>query len=108
MSKLHLKDAVIASGSSTSAAVDLEQVEIIGVRVPATVTGTALTIKTSDSTTGTFNTYQTSTGAVSITIAGGEDIQLNPPIAIARAAKIDTGAAEGAERTFQFITRQFL
>lgn len=103
------KNVVVASGASLSAAVDLENYELIGVRVPATVTGTSLTVKTSDSNTGTFQNYHVGAGgALSITIAGGEDIQFNPPIAVARSVKIDTGATEAAARTFVLVTRQFL
>lgn len=106
--KLFYKDVTVPSGASLSADVDLEQVDLIGVRVPATVTGTALTVKTSNSTTGTFNGYYPAGTELSYAIAGGEDIQFNPPIAIAKAVKIDTGANEGADRTFTLILRQFL
>lgn len=106
MSNLVYTDVTVASGASLSAAMDLQQKELIGVRVPATVTGTTLTVKTSDSTTGTFNGHYPNGTELSITIAGGEDIQFNPPI-VARAAKIDTGSNEPAARTFTFITRQF-
>lgn len=107
MANIEYKDVVISSGSSESSALDLEQFDIIGIRVPATITGTTLTIKTSDSNTGTFNGYYLNGVELSYAISGGEDIQFSPPLSIARSIKVDTGTNEGADRTFQVITRPF-
>jgi hypothetical protein len=100
-----IKQVTIASGASLSSAIDTEGYAVIGLRLPATLTGTTLTIKESASLTGTFNKYKVNGDEVSFTVAAGENIQFQPPIALDGAIKVDTGANEDAARTIDVLLR---
>lgn len=106
MTNLIYKTTTVANGASLSAAVDSEGKELISVIMPGTLTGTTLTIRTSDSTTGTFNQQYINGDARSYTTAANYEHQLNPPV-VASAIKVDTGASEGGARTIKLGFRQF-
>ncbi len=90
---------VIASGQTTSNAIDKMSEDLVGFRLPATMTGTAASFVVSDDDV----TYQVLTWegtAVSFTVASAQNVSLDPSkFAGWRYIKYVSGGAEGAERT---------
>lgn len=107
MTNLVFKEVTVASGASLSSAIDTEGKEVLILRAPATLTGTTLTVKHSDSLTGTFNDRQINGDEISLAIAGGDEIQFNPPL-VGFVFKFDTGSNEAAARTLTVGLRQVM
>ena len=106
MTNFVYKDLTIPINTSLTNALDTEGLEVATFYAPAELTGTTLTVKSSDSITGTFNARKINGDAISLTIAGGEEVQFNPPL-IGAAFKFDTGANEVAARAIKIGVRQF-
>jgi hypothetical protein len=99
----------IASGQTTSGAVDLAGYVLVGIRLPSSFTGTALKISESATFGGTYqNVYLPSTSAdLSLTVAQGKSIPIEVPANLLpwRFIKIISGSAEAADRTITLIVR---
>lgn len=106
MTNLVYKELTIASGASITNAIDANGLEVVCFYAPATLTGTTLTVKSSDSTTGTFNSRKINGDAISLAVTGGDEIQFNPPL-VGSSFKFDTGSNEAAARTIKIGLRQF-
>lgn len=97
----------IASGQQTSDAVDTRGMVLVGVRMPAAFTGTALTFVSGESFAGTYQDVYNSAGtALSATVAASRTVIFNPTdLAGLQFIKLKSGSAEGADRTITLILR---
>ena len=109
--KVTTVDATIDISESTtvSLAVDLGSKMILGFQMPAAFTGTALTFQGATSLTGTYQSVKDGAGnAVSVTVAQGEYIALDPDLQTNLRAlqfvKLVSGSAEAADRTIEILT----
>jgi len=99
-------NAVIASSGTTSAAVDLKNLQLLGVIIPSAVTGTAFTLTMSKEIAGTYVTVQDGEGAdYSPAMAASKYIPITPlPLSRGlRFIKIVSNASEAAQRTFTLV-----
>lgn len=93
-------DATIANGATSSEAMDLRGLALVGVQFPATFTGTTVTFTMSDSFAGTYVPVYNSAGAISYTIAQARYYAIDPKdFHGIRFLKIVSGSAEGGART---------
>lgn len=101
------KTAVIASGQTTSGAIDLVGTALVGLFMPSAFTGTAVTFTAAATLTGTYLAVTDSTGAaVSATVAASKYVALSPTtFAGLRYVKLVSGSSEGADRTITLATR---
>lgn len=94
------KSAVIANAGTKSAAVDLGGLTLVGIHLPATFTGVALTFETCDTLTGTFQPLYNGSGQVSYTVAQARSYAIDPKDFYGvRYLKVVSGSSEAAERT---------
>lgn len=111
MSTVRTIQAVIPNGGTSSAAVDLGEGQLVGISLPATMTGITLSFTGSDDLNGTYQTIYYLSGVVitALTLtssAGGKNITLPLDfLAGYRFIKIVSGSAEGAERTIQLMVK---
>lgn len=76
-----LKTATIANAGTTSGVVDLSGVAVCGIEMPATVTGTTLTLHGASTSGGTYAVLRDSTdAALAITTASGHRHYIDPLI----------------------------
>ncbi len=98
--RLATKNAVIAAAGTTSAAVNIAPLTLVGITFPAAFTGTTVTFTVCDTADGTFVPLYNSAGAVSFTIAQARHYALDPVnFRGIQFLKVVSGSAEGAERT---------
>ena len=99
--------ATIANGGTTSGALDLLSETLLGIFVPSSFTGTALTFQVATAVDGTYVTLTNEDGSdYSVTVAASKFVAVDPQIfAGVRFAKLVSGSAEGAERTLTLATR---
>jgi hypothetical protein len=97
----------VATSTTVSAAVDLHGCALVGIQLPATFTGTALTFQAATTLTGTYQAvYGTGGSAVSYTVAQGRFIALDPAtLRGIRFLKVVSGSAEGANRDIELVVR---
>ncbi len=101
-------DAVITIGTSTtvSNAIDLGEGALVGLQLPAALTGVAITIQASDAIDGTFSLVALRGGAFSITVAANTYIALlSEETRGYRFIKLVSGSAEAADRTIKTYVR---
>jgi hypothetical protein len=98
--------AVFASGTASSAEVDLGGTEIVGLQMPATFTGSAMTFQAATASGGTFQTVADGAGTdVSKTVAGGKYVAIDPTLFRGvRFVKLVSGATEAAGRTITIFS----
>lgn len=96
----------ISSGGTTSTVADLSGKALVGMHLPAALTGTAVTF-TVDNGSGTYNTLADGAGAdVSKTVAASKFINLAPSdFAGVNKLKVVSGSSEGADRTITLVVR---
>jgi hypothetical protein len=106
-SSLTITTATIASGQTTSAAVDLSGTTLVGLQMPASFTGTSVTFQVATSAAGTYQSMTSSTGsALTFTVAGGKYVAANPTdFAGVQYFKLISGSSEGADRIIELVTR---
>jgi len=99
--------AVIASSGTTSGAIDLQGMALVGLILPATFTGTALTFSVCDTLAGTYTPlYDASNSAVSMTVAQGRAYAVDPAnFQGIQFIKIVSNATEGSARTIICSTK---
>lgn len=99
----------IASGQTTSDAIDLGSMGLVGFLMPSAFTGTSITFTGAFSDSDTYTAlYNADNNAFSITVAVDRYYMLNPADFIGtRFVKFVSGSSEGAERTLKVITRSF-
>lgn len=104
----YTSQVVIASGQTTSAALDLAGKTPCGVYLPAALTGTALTFLVSHDGS-TYVTVATGAGAdYSVTVAADKYVPLDYTKFLGvRYLKLKSGSTELAARTIQVATRRF-
>ncbi len=97
----------VATSATTSAAVSLIGVTILGVITPSALTGTSLTFQVSSSAAGTYVPLYDSAGTqVSVTVAASRGYYLDPAIFAGwRYVKLVSGSSEAADRTFTLFVR---
>lgn len=92
----------IANAQTTSAAIDLNGLSLVGIKLPAAFTGTALTFTMCDTVNGTYVPVRsgTSGSALSYTVAQGQYHAIDPKDFYGiRFLKIVSGSSEAALRT---------
>lgn len=98
--------ATIANGATTSGAIDLGGGALVGIRTPATLTGTSFAVQAADEAGNFLAVYDSSGNAVAITAAADRHIYLNPAnFAGLRQIKLVSNASEGGDRTITLIVR---
>lgn len=96
----------IANSTTISAAVSLIGVSILGIVTPAALTGTAITFQVSADGSTYVPLYDSTNTQVSVTVAASRGYYLDPAIFAAwRYAKVVSGSAEAADRTFTLLVR---
>lgn len=97
----------ITSGTTTSPEIDLGGTVLVGLQLPATMTGTAMTFTAALVSGGTYQAVQDGTGsAISKTISGGKYIGIDPTLFRgARFIKLVSGSSEGADRAITVISK---
>jgi hypothetical protein len=99
----NVKRLAIASGATTSNAVDVRDAEYYAFEMPATFTGATFTVQGARGLDGTFKTVTDSAGTdLSITATDGDLITLsaaqNAQLAPLHFLRIVSAGAEGADR----------
>jgi len=98
----------VASGQTTSNAIDCNGQGIVGVIMPSDLTSTALTYTGSQDNSTFTALYNTSGTQLAVTCAASRIILFTPGDLIGlQYIKLVMGTAEGADRTIQVITRTF-
>jgi hypothetical protein len=99
--------ATIASGASTSAAVDLNGYTLVGLVMPSAFTGTTMTFTMSPND-GTYVSITNAGGtALSATVAASKCILFTPGDFVGvRFIKLVSGSSEGAGRTITLALRK--
>lgn len=99
----------IASGGTTSGAVDLEGYQVVGIQTPSAMTGTSLTFTTPLGDTSTYIAlYDKTNTQVSVTIAtnAARHYELAPADFVGLdTLKVVSSGSEAAERTLYLVTR---
>ena len=96
------RPAVIAAAGQSSAGVSMGGMELVGIQLPATFTGTTLTFEVATAIDGTYQPlYKSADGsAVSFTVAQGRFYAVDPALFKGiQFLKVKSGSVEGAERT---------
>lgn len=102
-----IKSAVIPSSGDTSPEVDLGVHRLVGIILPGTFTGTALTFLMSDASGGTFVAVNNDSGLISKTVAANKYLPVNPDDFLGiRFIKVKSGSTEGAARTVKLVTQR--
>lgn len=92
--------ATIDNGATTSGAIDVGGMSLVGIKFPAAFTGTTVTFTMCDTLGGTYVPVYNASGAVSYTIAQARYYAIAPAdFSGIRYLKIVSGSAEGAART---------
>jgi hypothetical protein len=101
------KQIVISAAGTKSAAIDLGDNTLVGLIIPATFTGVALTFEASDDINGTYYAVKGSDGtSISYTIAQGTYVVIQPAVLSGvRFLKCVSGSTEGTARTIIGICR---
>lgn len=96
----------IANSTTTSGEIDLGGTQLVGIQLPATMTGTAMTFTAALVSGGTYQAVQDGTGsAISKTISGGKYIGIDPTLFRGvRFIKLVSGSSEGADRAITVIS----
>lgn len=98
----------IANGASASNAVGVASGVVVGVQFPATMTGTSVTLTSSETQDGTYRAHYISTGtAIAIPFFASSVVQINANdvSAIGQWVKIVSNGTEGASRDLKLIIR---
>ena len=107
MSKINSDiEVTIASSGTVSTPADLDGLALVGIHMPATFTGTALTFSI-DNGEGVFNVMADGAGAdVSKTVAASKFINLPPSdFAGINKIKLISGTTETGERVIRLVVR---
>lgn len=98
--KIKYVTVTIAASDTASSAADIGGYQLVGISLPTTMTGTALTLQASTSLAGTYQAVYGSSGQVSYTIAGGRYIAvpLNDALGI-QFIKVVSGSTEASARS---------
>lgn len=106
-SPLSVIPASIASGTTTSAAINIAGATLVGIHLPATLTGTSLSFQAASSEGGTYQPVTGSSGGTySLTVSGGKFVLLNPAdFAGIAHLKLVSNASEAADRNFELVVR---
>jgi len=107
-----IRTATIALGETTSNAIPLRGRMVLGLRIPATIEGTAITFTASEEFAGTYaDVYDSNGNQVSVAVAASRFIGLSGSEADAVSAapflkvKLVSGSAEGAARVILVLTK---
>lgn len=99
----------IANGGTVSSDIICNGLALVGIQLPAALTGIALTFKGSVDGTTFQPIYDTTSGtALSYTVAAGHYVAVDPaPFQGLKALQIVSGSAEGAARSFTVSLKGF-
>lgn len=99
-----LLNTTIASSQTTSGEIDLSGDTLVGIQMPATFTGTAITFTGATVSGGTFQAITDKAGvAVSVTVAGGKFVVIPPDTIHAPFVKIVSGSTESQADTLTLV-----
>lgn len=101
--------ATIASGGTTSGAIEVPNGQPVGLFLPSALTGTAMTFTAASSENGSFIAVQAVDGAsvYSVTVAASKYVPLDPRVfAGLQYIKLVSGSAEGADRSIVVALRE--
>jgi len=97
----------IPSGQQSSSIIDTAGMSLVGVRIPASFTGTSISIQESNSLTGTFrDVYNVNGVAASFPVAANRTVMFNPSdLAGLQFICLKSNAAEALDRSLNLILR---
>lgn len=108
--KPETRTATIASGATTSDAIDLGDYTLAALHLPAAFTGTAITVTTAPTLTGTYQALYADASAVSLAVAASRTVapvgDEADAIASVRFIKLVSGSAELAARTITLTLKK--
>ncbi len=101
------KTATILSGQTTSAEVDLCGTQLVGLYVPAAITGTSVKLLAAPVSGGTFVTVQSSGADFTLTVAASKYVPIENLAVVAglRFIKLVSASTEAADRVITLSTR---
>lgn len=98
--RLAMLDITISSGGTTSSALNLNGLSLVGITFPTSFTSTSVSFTGSTAIGGTYRAVYDTSGAISYTIAQNRYYSLDPvKFQGLKYLKIVTGSAEAYERT---------
>jgi hypothetical protein len=96
----------IASSGTTSGAIDLQGLGLVGIIMPAAFTGTTISFQLSNDNTTFYDVYNTDNVQLKVTVTQGRAYLLTPGDLIGvRYLKIKSGSTESGSRTITLLTR---
>ncbi len=100
-------DVTIGASGTKTAAVDLGGFTLVGILLPATFTGTALTFEAAEALAGTYRVVKAVGGSsVSLTVAQNTYVAVDPTaLQGVNFIKLVSGSTEGSARTITLILK---
>jgi hypothetical protein len=107
MAFYNYQTVTIANGATDSDAIDLQGHTLVGIQIPAAMTGATVQILESQSTGGTFRPVGVNGAATALTATVNSTIAVNPITTsfCVNFLKIRSVSAEGAQRSIGIISR---
>ena len=106
---LNLVSVIIPSGNTVSNAIDLADLNMVGLILPVALTSTAMTFNVSPDNINFYHYYNTAGTQVSITVQPNTYVGFTPgDFAGIRYLALVGGTAEGADRTIEIVTRTLM
>jgi hypothetical protein len=103
---IEIQVAAIASSATTSDAINLAGMNLVGLVMPAAFTGTTVTFQASVDGTNYFDVYNTAGTQLSVTVGTSQYICLWPSdLASIKNLKLVSGATEAAARSITLVMR---
>lgn len=105
MARASSTTVTIASGQTTSQAIDVGEWLIAGIRTPAALTGTTMTFTGATKEAGTYLAIRDSAGtAISVTVSADDHIVIEPQtFAGVQWIKLVSGSSEAADREITLV-----
>jgi hypothetical protein len=104
---LRTETVTISSSGTVSSAVDVENLSVVGIIMPATFTGTTITFQVSDDNSTFQALYNANNTAVSMSVTQGRSYGLVPgDFAAWRYIKVVSSSTEGTARVIKLMTRE--
>lgn len=107
LGNLTVNYVTIASGQTTSGAIDLQGLCLCQVIVPAAFTGASISFSSSPNDSTYQALYNASNTLLSLTVTQGRSYNISPQdFAGCRYLKLVSASAEGADRVIGLVTRE--
>jgi hypothetical protein len=98
-------ELITLAAGTVSAEIATKGADAIGILLPGTFTGTALTFQVAEKSGGTFKALNNDSGAISITVAQDKAYLLPASLLAFPYFKIVSGSSEGADRSIRIFRK---